>query len=627
MPTVDLGNVVGPQGPQGATGPQGPQGIQGETGPNAVSASTATNLNGVLAGNGSNVTVRAVDTTPTSGSGALLTSGGAYDALQTMVRPNLLDNAYFVGGGSQQGGGQFPVNRRGQTRYTVNGNAIDRWTCGFVTGDYIELVPDGVKIVSMNDYGAPGISQKFNNAGNLSGKTVTFSAISKAHIGQDPVGFLQIKIDNVPTVSSAFNNSGLQTLTFTFPDNITSIEFDIAVYNMSSAVITAAKLELGPTQTIAHKENGAWTLNEIPSFQEQLFRCQTSTADPSDTYANKTNVVDNYYSRPNLLDNAYFVGGGSQQGDGKFPINQRAGYLVPPNTPIYNDTDCTDLYDFVGLYTKILYVNETYGEVTLDGTIGAHKYVKRSDMVTGYFGAGYGIDRWLLTHDQARMTLNSDSVTFGFTRNGIGIAQVFGNELPTGTYTISVLVKNISGSMWCFPRTTTGDWSHGLLIKNGLNTLTIEGYAPNGFFVYCHESGFADIQAVKLELGDTQTLAHQDANGNWVLNKIPDYDDELRNCQRYQFFPEPSYSPNVMVAISTSVLVGSIYFPVIMRTAPNITILRIIDLVTGNLVPLDGTAFTMSRNNQGIQSIRGGGIANLTVGRSYSVSYYADSNL
>ena len=33
MPTFDLGQVVGPQGPQGETGPQGPQGIQGPQGP------------------------------------------------------------------------------------------------------------------------------------------------------------------------------------------------------------------------------------------------------------------------------------------------------------------------------------------------------------------------------------------------------------------------------------------------------------------------------------------------------------------------------------------------------------------------------------------------------------------
>lgn len=43
MPTFDLGKVVGPQGPQGATGPQGPQGIQGERGPQGADAT----VNGV----------------------------------------------------------------------------------------------------------------------------------------------------------------------------------------------------------------------------------------------------------------------------------------------------------------------------------------------------------------------------------------------------------------------------------------------------------------------------------------------------------------------------------------------------------------------------------------------------
>ena len=41
------------------------------------------------------------------------------------------------------------------------------------------------------------------------------------------------------------------------------------------------------------------------------------------------------------------------------------------------------------------------------------------------------------------------------------------------------------------------------------------------------------ILAVKLELSSEQTLAHQDADGNWVLNEIPDYGEQLRRCQRY----------------------------------------------------------------------------------------------
>lgn len=61
MPTVDLGSVVGPQGPQGATGPQGPQGVQGDPGPSQVTGDTSTTLNGVLVGNGSKVSSKPID--------------------------------------------------------------------------------------------------------------------------------------------------------------------------------------------------------------------------------------------------------------------------------------------------------------------------------------------------------------------------------------------------------------------------------------------------------------------------------------------------------------------------------------------------------------------------------------
>lgn len=42
-----------------------------------------------------------------------------------------------------------------------------------------------------------------------------------------------------------------------------------------------------------------------------------------------------------------------------------------------------------------------------------------------------------------------------------------------------------------------------------------------------------DVYAIKLEKGDVQTLAHQNADGNWVLNEIPDYGEELTKCERY----------------------------------------------------------------------------------------------
>ena len=53
------------------------------------------------------------------------------------------------------------------------------------------------------------------------------------------------------------------------------------------------------------------------------------------------------------------------------------------------------------------------------------------------------------------------------------------------------------------------------------------------------------LKAVKLELGPVQTLAHQDADGNWVLNDPPPNKAlELLKCQRYyQVFSDAAMRP------------------------------------------------------------------------------------
>lgn len=84
-------------------------------------------------------------------------------------------------------------------------------------------------------------------------------------------------------------------------------------------------------------------------------------------------------------------------------------------------------------------------------------------------------------------------------------------------------------------------------------------------------SGSFTVKAAKLELGSTQTLAHQDENGNWVLNEIPDYGEQLLKCQRYyQLFSSadarPSdladYRPNMRAnpAIGTIDIGGKTYY-------------------------------------------------------------------
>ena len=63
---------------------------------------------------------------------------------------------------------------------------------------------------------------------------------------------------------------------------------------------------------------------------------------------------------------------------------------------------------------------------------------------------------------------------------------------------------------------------------------------------FLHDNKQYTVAAAKLELGDAQTLAKQDENGNWVLNDPPpDFGQELAKCQRYyQLFSSADARPS-----------------------------------------------------------------------------------
>lgn len=81
------------------------------------------------------------------------------------------------------------------------------------------------------------------------------------------------------------------------------------------------------------------------------------------------------------------------------------------------------------------------------------------------------------------------------------------------------------------------------------------------------------VLAVKLELGDTQTLAHQE-NGKWVLNEIPNYADQLARCQRYLYVCNregQTYSAfGGTNAFNENTLYPTMSIPVSMRTTPSV---------------------------------------------------------
>ena len=195
--------------------------------------------------------------------GSLTWAGREVVADDYYVRPNLLDNAYFVGGGSQQGGGQFPINQRGQTRYTTEGYTIDRWrTWDNVT---LEIASDGIVLSNSGD--TNGLFHYLENWEVAEGTPVTLSALFAGNqlITATAVSASQINIVTPWLEDGVYAN---------FYRDTNTTHVSIRLVNGASAKVRAVKLELGSTQTLAHQdENGNWVLNEIPNYTEQLLRC------------------------------------------------------------------------------------------------------------------------------------------------------------------------------------------------------------------------------------------------------------------------------------------------------------------------------------------------------------------
>lgn len=193
---------------------------------------------------------------------------GALAALGAGVRPNLLDNAIFIGGGSQQGGGQLPVNQRSQTSYTASGYTIDRWK---------KLNSQG-KITVNNGYltltgtGSYGYINQPMEGENAPPCPVTLSILTKDG-----------ELHSV-TILGGGNDIFIGTFYFYLENGFFTIRTPA---DTTSIDIIAFKYEEGSTQTLAYQdEDGAWQLLPQPEsdYATQLLKCQRyyqiySTAD------------------------------------------------------------------------------------------------------------------------------------------------------------------------------------------------------------------------------------------------------------------------------------------------------------------------------------------------------------
>lgn len=217
--------------------------------------------------------------------------------------------------------------------------------------------------------------------------------------------------------------------------------------------------------------------------------------------------------RPNLLDNAIFIGGGSQQGGGQLPVNQRGQ--------------------------------------------------------TSYTAAGYTIDRWTCSAS-ITLDINSDGITIDASNIGEFIRTIVPNIVPGETYTLSVLAEIIAG----YPR--LGAWDAGeVKMTNGLSKFTFTAVNTTNSVYFCRNTDGDPVcsvkaKAAKLEEGSTQTLAYQDDTGAWQLLPQPesDYATQLLKCQRYQVVLPYVDSP--AISNNGTTMYGIIPTPVPMRAIPAI---------------------------------------------------------
>lgn len=178
-----------------------------------------------------------------------------------VVNPNLLDNWYFGD----------PVNQRGKAEYAgASGYTIDRWKMTNANTEVSLFKNEEEKfkfwLTAFEGY-TPYLQQLLEDGETLLGKTVTLSVLSYDE--------LHTATSTLPT---AFPSSN--TLYCNVADvcdmlvTPTTLSVRLKGPKSEGRAFTAVKLELGSVQTLAHRQDGKWALNELPNRAVELAKCQ-----------------------------------------------------------------------------------------------------------------------------------------------------------------------------------------------------------------------------------------------------------------------------------------------------------------------------------------------------------------
>lgn len=296
-----------------------------------------------------------------------------------------------------------------------------------------------------------------------------------------------------------------------------------------------------------------------------------------------TFIIDCTASNHNLLDNWYFVD----------PVNQRDGKLISAGTTYYSDTALTVV---AGVTAQDFKVSPILNNVYFIDSTNPPMYVSGNDVRKGYVNAGYTIDRW---HNNVQQTIWVTNSGIVLPENMQEFLDYRGEPdlLNVGDIVTVSAIENgalISGS---FAVSGEDFGSHVISPSIKIRVVRIDTFFVFGLLNISSNS--VTVSAVKLERGPVQTLAHQDASGNWVLNDPPpNYVLELIKCQRYFLRLPGEESAYTLIGhgkvTSNSQLDLQLNIPVPMRVTPTVR-------MTGNWVAIGAGGYeTFSAENMSI---------------------------
>lgn len=187
------------------------------------------------------------------------------------VRPNLLGNAYFVGGE------QLPINQAGETSWTGSASYValfDRWF-GYYTGGGVtfSITSDGVVIPVTSSY-ASILQRLLQPNSSMAGKTYTVSAIVGGELISATGEVTAVSSEDSTVFITATGSNGCIVRLRYSPTH--GMFFEVYTPN-GGVTVEYCKLEENIGQTLAYQDStGAWQLLPQPDidYTTQLLRCQ-----------------------------------------------------------------------------------------------------------------------------------------------------------------------------------------------------------------------------------------------------------------------------------------------------------------------------------------------------------------